>query len=313
MLAVTFTLLYALTAVLGRWTRWHRAFFALALCLGLRDHTRGYRRLPDSPPRQIRAQAKPAWVRQEVIRLKALMREAGTCRAIADSFNRRFAEKRKMTVGRTFVNGVIRRHCYQIEVLGRQIKNAKPRAIPRNLVWGVDLTGKTTLNGKTQLVLAILEHASRAALWLEALQSKSSWMLISRLVETIKRYGRPKAVRTDNEAVFTSSAFRLALFLLGIRHQRTDRGCPWQNGRVERFFGTLKGKLDRLAVDSFEALDQALGEFRFFYNHVRPHQNLAGRTPAEAWAGVNPYADSYRQEYWFEAWDGLLRGYYLRR
>lgn len=113
--------------------------------------------------------------------------------------------------------------------------------------------------------------------------------------------------------IFMSRAFRFALFLLGIRHQRTDAGCPWQNGRVERFFGTLKEKLDRLAVDSFEALNQALGEFRFFYNHVRPHQNLDGKTPAEVWAGVDPFTARVREEYWFEAWDGLLRGYYLRR
>ena len=33
---------------------------------------------------------------------------------------------------------------------------------------------------------------------------------------------------------------------LGIRHQRTEPHCPWQNGRVERFFGTLKASLDRL-------------------------------------------------------------------
>jgi len=75
----------------------------------------------------------------------------------------------------------------------------------------------------------------------------------------------------------------------------------------------LKQKLDQLAVDSFEALQSALGEFRFFYNHVRPHQNLDGRTPAEAWAGVDPFAVRIKQEYWFKAWDGLLKGYYLRR
>ena len=134
-----------------------------------------------------------------------------------------------------------------------------------------------------------------------------------KLTEAIQRYGKPRIVRTDNEAVFTSQVFRFALFLLGIRHQRTDPGCPWQNGRVERFFGTLKEKLDQLAVDSFEALNLALGEFKFFYHHVRPHQNLNGGTPAEAWAGVDPFADGFRKEYWFEAWDGLLRGYYLRR
>jgi len=80
---------------------------------------------------------------------------------------------------------------------------------------------------------------------------------------------------------------------------------------VERFFGTLKEKLDRLAVDSCEALNGALSEFRFFHNHVRAHQNLDGRTPAEAWAGIDPFADGCKKEFWFDAWDGLLRGYYL--
>ena len=241
------------------------------------------------------------------------MRDAGTCRAIEKSFNRRFARKKHMTVGRTFVNELIRKHRYQIEVEQRRIKNRKPQPLPKNLVWGLDLTGKTDLSQTTHCVLAILEHASRAALWLEALQSKSSWALIGKLVQAIQRYGKPRIIRTDNESVFASRVFRLALLLLRIRHQRTDPGCPWQNGRVERFFGTLKWKLDRLLVESLPALNTALGEFRFFYNHVRPHQNLGGRTPAEAWTGIDPFKAKVMREYWFEAWDGLLCGYYLRR
>jgi hypothetical protein len=135
----------------------------------------------------------------------------------------------------------------------------------------------------------------------------------NRLAQAVRRYGRPISVRTDNEAAFTSRTFRCALFVLGIRHQRTAPCCPWQNGRVERFFGTLKHSLDRLEVASGQALDTALGEFRFFYNHVRPHQNLASATPAEAWAGIDPLRDPVKHEFWFEAWEGLLRGYYLRR
>ena len=271
----------------------------------------GYQRIAATPVTFPRTPPKPAWVRKEVIRLKALMPEAA-CRRIADSFNPRFAVKRRMMVGKTFVSEVIRKHRYEIGIVRRQIKNARPRPVPRNLVWAFDLTGKTTLDGKTRLVLGILEHASRAALWLEALEAKSSWTLISKLTEATRRYGKPRAVRTDNEAVFTSRAFRLALLLLGIRHERTDPGCPWQNGRVERFFGTLKAKLDRLAVDAIHSLNSTLTEFRFFYNHVRPHRNLAGLTPAEAWAGADPFAFASKEEYWFEAWDGLLCGYYLR-
>jgi len=113
--------------------------------------------------------------------------------------------------------------------------------------------------------------------------------------------------------VFTSRTFRLGLFLLGIRHQRIDPHCPWQNGRIERFFGTLNRKLDRLAVDSLDAVNRALADFRFFHNHVRPHRSLNGATPAEAWAGIVPSAAAPKAEYWFEAWGGLLKGYYLLR
>jgi transposase InsO family protein len=272
----------------------------------------GYRRLTaDATVHLCRSTIKPAWVKKELIRLKALMPHTG-CRGLSNIFNRRFAAKRKMTVGKTFVSQLIRQHRYELDIARRHIKNARPRPVPKNAVWALDLTGKGTLDGRTRLVLGILEHASRAALCLEAVENKSSWTLIVKLAEAIRHYGQPRAVRTDNEPVFASRTFRFALALLGIRHQRTDPGCPWQNGRVERFFGTLKSKLDRLAVDSFGSLNGALGEFRFFYNHVRPHQNLAGLTPAEAWAGVDPFAHRAKREYWFEAWDGLLSGYYLR-
>ncbi len=170
----------------------------------------GYRRITATPATFPRTPPKPAWVRKEVIRLKALMPEAG-CRAIADSFNRRFAAKRRMTVGKTFVAELVRQHRYEIDVVRRQIKNARPKPVPGNLVWGLDLTGKTTLDGRTRLVLGILEHASRAALGLEALETKSSWTLIVKLAEAIHRYGKPRAVRTDNEAVFASLTFRIAL------------------------------------------------------------------------------------------------------
>jgi len=311
MLLTALVWLYSLVTLLGRAASLRALAGAFASRL-FGQHPPGYRRA--APPLRTFpcTPAKPEWVRQEIIRLKALLPPGG-CRAVADVFNRRFAAKRRMTVGKTFVAELVRQHRYEIDIVRRQIKNARPKPVPRNLVWAFDLSGKASLDARTRIVLGILEHASRAALWLEALETKSSWILISKLIAAIRRYGKPQAVRTDNEPIFVSRTFRFALLVLGIGHQRTDPGCPWQNGRVERFFGTLKARLDQLAVDSFEALSGALVEFRFFYNHVRPHQNLAGLTPAEAWAEVDPFAQPARGEYWFEAWDGLLRGYYLRR
>ena len=88
MLIVVLVLLHALAIVVGRSARLRCAFVALALCLRLRAHARGYRRIA-LPARPAHSPAKPPWVRQEIIRLKALMPHTG-CRRIADNFNRRF-------------------------------------------------------------------------------------------------------------------------------------------------------------------------------------------------------------------------------
>jgi putative transposase len=265
--------------------------------------------LPNTPIR-YRFPKKPDWVPKEIVRMKALMPKSG-CRCLALSFNRRFAHK-DMRVGKTYVSDVIRKHRYEIRVLRKKLKHRRPRPMPLNRVWAMDLTGKQDSCGQMHNILGIVEHGSRASLSLKALGDKTSITLLRHLLDAVERYGKPKFLRTDNEAVFTSRLFRFGLWLLGINHQRTEKGCPWMNGRVERFFGTLKSKLDNWEVDSREQLNNALGSFRFWYNHVRPHSNLEGRTPVEVWAGKDVFAAKKKKELWFEAWDGLLTGYYLR-
>jgi len=195
---------------------------ALAIRLHLCEQPRRYRHVAAGLVVEAgtisRTRAKPEWGKNQVLRLKALMPHTG-CRKIADIFNRRFEFARHMTVGKTYVADTLRKYHYELAVLRRQIKNAKPKAVPKNLIWALDLTGKTTLDGQTKLVLAILEHGSRAALALEAVHSKPSWTLVGKLAAAIKRYGKHRIIRTDNEAVFTSRVFGFALFLLGIRHQ----------------------------------------------------------------------------------------------
>lgn len=65
--------------------------------------------------------------------------------------------------------------------------------------------------------------------------------------------------------------------------------CPWQNGRIERFFGTSKKYLRRWQFEGRLTLDGSLAEFAAWYNDIRPHQSLGGLTPLEAWKQVNPF------------------------
>lgn len=129
-------------------------------------------------------------------------------------------------------------------------------------LYGFRTSGKTDAAGQGHAIVGLIDHGTRVA---------------------IERYGKPNAVRTDNEPIFTSRLFSFGLWLLGIRRQRTDLHCPWMNGCIERFFATLKHKLDRWAVPDREALNASLAEFRLWYNHIRPHHpGRLDRTPRSA-------------------------------
>lgn len=231
------------------------------------------------------------------------------CRKIADTFNRLRADKRKVTVGKTFVYNTIKKHRYEITILRRKIKNKRPRSLPKNLVWSIDLTKVTDQDKSSHTLFGVVDSGTRACLYLQQLPSKASITLLRFLLDTIEQYGKPKAIRTDNEPVFTSRLFRFGLWLLGIKHQRTEACCPWMNGRIERFFGTLKNSLQHYKIFSAETVANDLAIYRFWYNHVRTHQYLNGNTPAEAWSRCRPKSNV--KPIAFSGWDDALTGYYL--
>ena len=278
--------------------RWLRQQYAMGVriwrwCLSwlpwrarLRRHHSGH---PPSSSRPVFAQPKPKWVRNEIVRLKAVMPHAGR-RTIAHHFNRRWVCRKQTTVGKSYVACTLRRHHYLILEARRKLKHRVPRPMPHNRIWGCDLLVKTDQQGQPHLALAVLDHASRACLRLQRLSDKSSWTLLRELIHAVKQYGRPQFLRTDNEAVLVSRLFRLGLWLIGIRHQRIEPGCPWQNGRVERFIGTVKRALASDAITNEKDLTRALRDVRQWYNHARPHDHLQGRTPAEVWAGIDVFA-----------------------
>ncbi len=124
------------------------------------------------------------------------------------------------------------------------------------------------------------------------LARRNARTLLGYLFLAIGRFRAPRIIRSDNEAIFKSVVIRTIVGSAGIGQRFTVPGCPWMNGRIERLFGTLKQSLDKIEVDSREALSGLLGAFRFWYNSVRAHQNLGVQTPGEAWHGIDPYANS---------------------
>ena len=236
---------------------------------------------------------------------------------MADTSNRLHAARSGVTVGKTCVANRIRDHQYARAAYMRAIKHCVPSPMPTNALWGIDLTFKHDQGGRCRPIFGVLDHGSRMAVVLRALKDKTAFTLLRALLDAIAAFGRPAVIRCDNESMFHAHLFRFSLAVLGISQQFTRLHHPWENGRVERLFGTLKLALDRVVVANFAALGGAMTEFRFFYNQVRPHQHLRGRTPQEVWddggRDVNPRHHAPKAVRYFRAWGGLLTGYYIRR
>ena len=191
-------------------------------------------------------------------------------RLIASIFNARFDAH---SVGKTFVGYTLKDHLYEVQILRKKLKNRPAHKVAFNATWGIDLTFI-----QKQPVLGIIEHHSRKLLTLVPLQQKSSAHILLTLLPLLTIFPKPKQIRTDNESCFTSKLMRFALWFLGIEHQKIEKNCPWQNGRVERLFGSLKANLALLKYDK-EDLPYLTHSFTWWYNNIRAHMNLNYQTP----------------------------------
>ena len=151
---------------------------------------------------------------------------------------------------------------------------------------------------------------------MRTLPRKCTLTLLGHVLLTAAACGVPAWIRTDNEAMFTSALWHKILKALGIKHRKTQIASPWQNGRIERVFGTLKAVLKQIRPDTPKALRRTLKDFATFYNRVRIHQNLNGLTPMEVWEGKTlvdvQKAHATQPGCWVSACNEQLVGYYVR-
>ena len=258
-----------------------------------------------------RQRRKPDWVCKQVLRLKAHMPNATGVRKIAHTSNRSQAGKSTMTVSKTYVANTIRAHQYQLQNLRAEVRSRLHKPTSINQIWGADMTGKCDAHGVLHNILGIIDHGSRRLLC-PTVCTKHSLTLAKEFFGTLPGCGIPCQLRTDNERCFTSKVFTAAIATAGTNVQHIKRSCPWQNGRIERLFGTLKQQLNKIVYAGAAALQSLLDEFMFWYNEIRPHQHLQGATPMGAWRGIVYNKDRPRSMAWWRGLSGQLCGPRLR-
>ena len=164
------------------------------------------------------------------------------------------------------------------------------QATEPNEVWTVDFKGWwRARDGKRCEPLTVRDAFSRKVL--AAVVCNATTEAVRKVfVRLFRKYGVPGAIHCDNGVPFVSMQARGGLSVLsawwmsfGIRIVRSRPGCPQDNGAHERMHVEVRAEVQASPAATPEAQQRALDRWRQQYNHVRPHQALAGKTPAEVY------------------------------
>jgi putative transposase len=196
----------------------------------------------------------------------------------------------------------IRRVLERADLIRRRRRYRKPSygATPRapryvveqsNDLWTADFKGWwRTKDGQRCDPLTVRDAYSRMVLAVRVLDRTNTDEVRRVFEELFERHGLPKAIQTDNGPPFVSmralcGLTRLSAWWvsLGLELVRSRPGCPQDNGAHERMHGDMRIEIEAHAADSPEAQQAACDEWRVEFNHVRPHEALDYRTPAEVY------------------------------
>jgi len=148
-----------------------------------------------------------------------------------------------------------------------------------NQVWAADITYIPMRRGFVYL-FAVLDWASRRVLAWRLSNTLTTDFCLDAVREAITQYGRPEIFNTDQGCQFTSLEFTGLLKDQGIQISMDGRGCWRDNVFVERLWRSLKYEDVYLrAYETVRDAQQGLARYLHFYNQLRPHRALDGRTP----------------------------------
>ena len=168
-----------------------------------------------------------------------------------------------------------------------------------NELWQMDYKGHFPMNcGSRCHPLTVLDDCSRFLIDLHASDNERSEPTQQILINAFRRHGLPDAILCDNGPPWGShggeySALEVWLMRLGIRVLHGRPYHPQTQGKAERFHQTLKyDLLKRHQWLNLAHSQQRFDQFRYTYNHDRPHESIDMRVPAQCY---RPSKRSYHE------------------
>jgi transposase InsO family protein len=160
-----------------------------------------------------------------------------------------------------------------------------------NEMWQADITSWRLRSGEVAEILNLIDDHSRLFVRSEAFARVKAADVVRCFYAACELHGLPESLLSDNAAVFTGSSRRGKVLLeselerLGIQFKNSRPYHPQTCGKVERLHQTLKRYLARqVPAQTLSELQGQLNTFAHYYNDIRPHRALGGRTPLQAYS-----------------------------
>lgn len=173
----------------------------------------------------------------------------------------------------------------------RPVSLVSAAAVPRepNDVWTMDFKGWwRARDGQRCEPLTVRDAFSRYVLSAHLPANNRTQTIETEINRLFREHGLPKVIKTDNGAPFASVLSPLGLtrlsacwVALGIRLEHSRPGHPQDNGGHERLHRDIEAEVAAHAQINVVAQQAALEAWRHDHNHLRPHEHLQGRRPAE--------------------------------
>ena len=149
-------------------------------------------------------------------------------------------------------------------------------------VWCADITYIPVTQGFFYLV-AVMDWATRHVLSWRLSNTMDTSFCTGALDDALIR-ATPEILNTDQGSQFTSEAFADRVLGAGVAFSMDGRGRFLDNIFIERLWRSLKYEAVYLHElrDGLDA-ERIIGSWIDFYNEVRPHSSLGGKTPGETY------------------------------
>ena len=155
--------------------------------------------------------------------------------------------------------------------------------------WHVDVT-YINIAGTFFYLCSLLDGYSRFIVHWEIRMSMTESEVETIIQRARERFpdARPRII-SDNGPQFIAKDFKEFIRICGMTHVRTSPYYPQSNGKMERWYQTLKGECIRVKTPlSLEDARRIVADFVAHYNEVRLHSAIGYVAPADKLAGREP-------------------------